>query len=79
LMPGTAAEFQQIANHTSQIVNRKSFCTGLGFGKLLYHILKHGENLPDQKDLRRTIDDLRFVMFFSEQLTVISYQLSIKK
>ena len=30
----------------------------LGFGKLLRHIVKNGKNLPDQKDLRRTIDDL---------------------
>ena len=56
-MPGTGAKFPKIANHTSQIVNRKSLCA-VGFGKLLHHILKHGENLPDQKDLRRTIDDL---------------------
>ena len=37
----------------------------LGFGKLLHHILKSGENLPDQKDLRRTIDDLGFPDVFS--------------
>ena len=77
-MPGTIAAFLQIANHTSQIVNRKSFCTGLGFGKLLHHILKHGENLPDQKDLRRTIDDLRFPDVFSVAKSEESSIISIK-
>ena len=59
-MPGTAAEFQQIANHTSQIVNRTSqiFLIRQVHTIYLYVVQQFTKPEPAQKDLRLTICDV---------------------